>query len=612
MSYRFVPLAGASAALLVAAAGSAAAQTTPNLNANSLLQPFLGLTSQPAVLQSNLSTAVAVNNGATAAQRTQAVTDNAITSDTGAVVADGLGVRLNGAYQAAVAANNPLLAPGGNVVQAFRQANGISQADSGFNKYYFANGTTNGTTPSTLPNPNPDVYGKAYGAGNPADKFGDSRPFQAAPGIQNYAPAITSNLVNNPSFPSGHTTFGYTQSLLFAQAVPEAYQQQLTRASEYGDSRIVLGAHYPLDVAAGRIQATYDVAQLLNNNLAYLNQPISVFAVGNVTTSSNYAALFQAASADLRTMLTQGCGGTVAACAGGGGDRFSDPAQNRAAYEARLTYNLPSTGLTNLAAVVPAGSEVLLATRLPFLTAAQRRDVLASTELASGGALDNGTGWARLDLYKAASGYGAFASDVAITQDASLGGFNAASTFDNDITGSGKLTKAGTGTLALSGANSFTGGTEVDGGVLQALSTTALGTGGVALRGGTLADGAALLTLASFSADAGSTLRFDIPGAGSRRLQIGGSATLAGQLVLNFVNALLPGTSELVEIDGAAGLGGDFSAVNILGLAPGSYRKTITRTANAEFLSIQDMPEPASMALLLVSLGVVGLVRRRA
>ncbi len=220
MSYRSVSLAGASAALLLAAAGTAAAQTTPNLNANSVLQPFLGLTSQPAVLQSNLSTAVAVNNGATATQRAQAVIDNAITSDTGAVVAGGLGVRMNGAYQAAVAANNPLLAPGGNVVQAFRQANGISQADSGFNKYYFANGTTNGTTPSTLPNPNPDVYGKAYCAGNLADKFGDSRPFQAAPGIQNYAPAITSNLVNNPSFPSGHTTFGYTQSLLFAQAVP--------------------------------------------------------------------------------------------------------------------------------------------------------------------------------------------------------------------------------------------------------------------------------------------------------------------------------------------------------------------------------------------------------
>ena len=160
----------------------------------------------------------------------------------------------------------------------------------------------------------------------------------------------------------------------------------------------MLGAHYSLDVAAGRIQATYDVAQLLNNNPAYLNQPISVFAVGNVTTSSNYAALFQAASADLRTVLAQGCGGTVAACAGGGGDRLSDPAQNRAAYEAWLTYNLLPTGLTNLAAVVPAGSEVLLATRLPFLTAAQRRDVLASTELASGGALDNGTGWARLDL----------------------------------------------------------------------------------------------------------------------------------------------------------------------------------------------------------------------
>jgi hypothetical protein len=36
--------------------------------------------------------------------------------------------------------------------------------------------------------------------------------------------------------------------------------------------------------------------------------------------------------------------------------------------------------------------------------------------------LDDGTGWARLNLYAAASGYGAFPTSVAVTMNAALGG----------------------------------------------------------------------------------------------------------------------------------------------------------------------------------------------
>ncbi|MFX0591158.1 hypothetical protein ACOARS_13670, partial [Glaesserella parasuis] len=89
--------------------------------------------------------------------------------------------------------------------------------------------------------------------------------------------------------------------------------------------------------------------------------------------------------------LSQACGGPLERCAHApvdpATDRFSDYARDKAAYTARLTYGLPLVGPTDRPPVVPVGAEALLATRFPYLTAAQRRDVIATTELPSGGFL---------------------------------------------------------------------------------------------------------------------------------------------------------------------------------------------------------------------------------
>ena len=69
----------------------------------------------------------------------------------------------------------------------------------------------------------------------------------------------------------------------------------------------------------------------------------------------------------------------------------------------------------------------------------------------------------------------------------SIGNNNAAASHSGVISGSGSLTKIGTGNQTLSGTNSYTGGTVVSEGTLTIVNSNNLGSGTIAINNGSLA-----------------------------------------------------------------------------------------------------------------------------
>ncbi|PSL41673.1 autotransporter-associated beta strand protein [Planomicrobium soli] len=283
------------------------------------------------------------------------------------------------------------------------------------------------------------------------------------------------------AFPSGHTSASYLSTFGFAYATPERYAEFLTRAAQMGENRIVAGMHSPLDVIGARIQSTAMTAYAYNlaENQEVLDKAYeNAGEVFGELAKSKGMDLYEYAHTVTEEYTFESAYDE---------EKWEDHEANKAFYREKLTYGLPQTGAKGLAPVVPKGAEVLLETRQPYLTDEQRREVLYTTEIESGyPVIDESNGWGRLDLVTAADGYGAFLSNVTVDMDASKGRFNAHDWWRNDITGSGMLTKKGTGTLTLTGDNSYSGGTLLQGGTLEAASATAFGKGDLYVENGTV------------------------------------------------------------------------------------------------------------------------------
>lgn len=318
-------------------------------------------------------------------------------------------------------------------------------------------------------------------------------------------------------FPSGHANAAWISAFVYAYAVPERFQELLVRASDVAHSRITCGMHSVVDVVGGRLLGTALAA-------ATLHDPAN--ATVKAEARAQALAYFTAATGVSADELY-----AYAHREGPDTDEYADREANRERYRERLTYFLERSG-SDTAMVVPKGAEVLLETRLPYLDAEQRREVLRTTALKGGyPILDGPEYWGRLDLFTAADGYGRFDADLTVAMDAAKGGFNAADTWRNDIGGSGRLTKTGSGALTLAGDNSFSGGVVVQEGVLRAASANALGKGGTTITGGTLAVDAAQLELRAL-AQSNAILQVVLNDGGEPALDVSKQVTLGAGAVL--------------------------------------------------------------------------------
>ena len=181
----------------------------------------------------------------------------------------------------------------------------------------------------------------------------------------------------------------------------------------------------------------------------------------------------------------------------------------------------------------------------------------------------------------------------------------------------GSLTKAGAGTLTLTGSHGHTGTTSVTGGTLAvngtlvtspitvSSSATLAGSGSVGAvavsSGATLSPGAdlpATLATGALTLAAGSTCRFQL-GASSDRVNVTGTLALGGTLVLLDTGSLLSGSHTLLTHSGTRS--GSASLTPPPGFAaaldlstPGSVKATLT--ANTYLTWSRDHFTPAELA----------------
>lgn len=93
--------------------------------------------------------------------------------------------------------------------------------------------------------------------------FSRSRPWAVDPTLANCDAGKNANPLR--SYPSGHSTLGYSVGFVLAQLLPDKATTILTRAADFAMSRKVCGVHFPSDTEASHVLGTIVAVKLLAN-----------------------------------------------------------------------------------------------------------------------------------------------------------------------------------------------------------------------------------------------------------------------------------------------------------------------------------------------------------
>jgi fibronectin-binding autotransporter adhesin len=211
-------------------------------------------------------------------------------------------------------------------------------------------------------------------------------------------------------------------------------------------------------------------------------------------------------------------------------------------------------------------------------------------------------------------------------------------TLSGQVTGNGQLSSVGSGTLTLSHANNYSGGTVVSAGSLVSGNGSALGTGNVAVSGGNLSSSITTtttlggnLTLNSGSITLNSSATPTLTLASNQAYTMNG-----GTLSLNYSSntvgsiASLGGSSSFDITGGTLNLNnslttpaaydqtydllsnfssGSVSDLSIINYNTADYTANLSDTGVLSFTAVESVPEPSSWALASIcALTMAGLV----
>ena len=96
---------------------------------------------------------------------------------------------------------------------------------------------------------------------NPKKYYMRTRPFVLL-NEGTLTPSSEASLSRSGSYPSGHTILGWSAALLLMEINPARADTLLARGMMFGESRVIVGAHWQSDVDAGYLAASVAYAKL--------------------------------------------------------------------------------------------------------------------------------------------------------------------------------------------------------------------------------------------------------------------------------------------------------------------------------------------------------------